>query len=48
MTMPDRAIVYLPDPFAPEACALKIAGRTVIFRILMALERAGIRRCLNL
>lgn len=42
--MPDRAIVYLSDAGGLEAATLKIAGRPVLFRVLMTLARAGIRR----
>lgn len=42
--MPDVAIVYLPEPLSHEAAALRIAGRSLLFRTLMTLARAGIRR----
>lgn len=42
--MSDRAVVYLPDPSSLEAAALRIAGRPILFRTLMTLVRAGIRR----
>lgn len=45
--MPDRAIVYLPDAGSLEASALAIAGRPMLFRILMTLARTGIR-CIGL
>jgi len=42
--MPDRAIVYLPDAASLQAAALKVAGRPVLFRVLIMLVRTGIRR----
>lgn len=42
--MPDRAIVYLSDAGSLEAATLKIAGRPVLFRVLMTLARVGIHR----
>jgi phosphatidylglycerophosphate synthase len=42
--MSDRAVVYLPDPSSRQAAAFRIAGRPVLFRTLMTLVRAGIRR----